>query len=87
MQQNFLKNFPPKFQKIIFDLYNLILERSLMRAYNNLSEEKKVMMAKIFNSDNEEEKDKFLNEYLKNWQDIIIEETKKIMMNIKKTIS
>jgi len=84
MQQNFLNNFPPQIKKTVSQLYDTILERSLMRAYKNLDDEKKVMMAKIFNSDNDEEKNNFLHNYLGNLQDIMMEETKKIVTEIKK---
>jgi hypothetical protein len=85
MQQNFLNNFPPKIKNTVSQLYDTILERSLMRAYKNLDDEKKAMMAKIFNSDNEKEKNNFLHNYLGNLQDIMMEEAKKIVIEIKKT--
>ena len=83
MQQNFLNNLPPEMKSTVSQLYDTILERSLMRAYKNLDNEKKAMMAKIFNSDNEKEKDNFLHDYLGNLQDIMMEETKKIVTEIK----
>ncbi|RLG12025.1 hypothetical protein DRN69_07115 [Candidatus Pacearchaeota archaeon] len=83
MQQNFLNNLPPEIKNTATQLYDTILERSLMRAYKNLDNDKKTMMAKIFNSDNEEEKNNFLHDYLGNLQDIMMEETKKIVTEIK----
>ena len=83
MQKNFLNNFPPEIKDTVSQLYDTILERSLMRAYKNLSDEKKAMMAKIFNSDNEEEKNNFLHNYLENLQDIMMEEAKNIVTEIK----
>lgn len=83
MQQNFLNNLPPEMKNTVSQLYDTILERSLMRAYKNLDDEKKAMMAKIFNSDDEEEKDNFLHDYLGNLQDIMTEEAKKIVIEIK----
>ena len=85
MQQSFLNNLPPEMKSTVSQLYDTILERSLMRAYKNLDNEKKAMMAKIFNSDNEEEKNNFLHNYLGNLQEIMMEETKKIVTDIKKT--
>jgi len=85
MQQKFLNSLPPEMKSTVSQLYDTILERSLMRAYKNLDNEKKTMMAKIFNSDNEEEKNNFLRDYLGNLQDIMMEETKKIVTDIKKT--
>ena len=85
MQQNFLNNLPPEMKNAVSQLYDTILERSLMRAYKNLDNEKKAMMAKIFNSDNEEEKNNFLRDYLGNLQDIMMEEAKKIVTEIKQT--
>lgn len=85
MQQNFLNNLPLKIRNIISQLYDTILERSLIRAYKNLDDEKKAMMAKIFNSDKDEEKSSFLHDYVGNLQDIMIEETRKIITEIKNT--
>ena len=83
MQQNFLNNFPPEIKNTVSQLYDTILERSLMQAYKNLDDERKTMMAKIFNSDDREEKNNFLHNYLGNLQDIMMEETKKIVSEIK----
>lgn len=83
MQQKILNNLPPEMKSTVSQLYDTILKRSLMRAYKNLDDEKKAMMAKIFNSDNEEEKDNFLHDYLGNLQDIMTKETKKIIIEIK----
>ncbi len=84
MLQNFLKNFPPEFEKTITDLYDTILKRSLMRAYENLEDEKKAMMAKTFNSENDAEKKDFLENYLGDLNDIMLEETEKLLLEIKK---
>jgi hypothetical protein len=56
-----------------------------MRAYQNLSEENKIKMAKVFDSGNEEEKTHFLKEYLGDLQKIMIEEAKKAAEEIKKS--
>jgi len=85
MQQNFLNNFPPEIKNTVSQLYDAILERSLMRAYKNLDDEKKAIMAKIFNSDNDEEKNNFLQDYIGNLQDIMAEEVRKIITEIKNT--
>ena len=83
MQQNFLNNFPPEIKKTVSQLYDMILERSLIRTYKNLEDEKKGMMAKIFNSDNENEKNNFLHDYLGDLHNIMMEEAKKIVVEIK----
>ena len=83
MQQNFLNNLPPEMKETVSQLYDTILERSLMRAYKNLDDEKKTMMAKIFNSDNVEEKSNFLHDYLGDLEGIMMEEAKKITEEIK----
>jgi hypothetical protein len=62
----------------------VILERSLMRAYQNLSEENKAKMAQVFDSGTEEEKIDFFKNYLGDLQKIMIEETKKATEEIKK---
>ena len=85
MQQKFLNNLPPGMKSTVSQLYDIILERSLTRAYKNLDDEKKAMMAKIFNSDNDQEKNNFLHNYLGNLQDIMMEESKKIVADIKET--
>jgi len=84
MDQNFLKLFPPELQETISALYDVILERALSRAYQNLDEEKKALMAEIFSLDNEKAKENFLKEYLKDLDSLIVEETKKIIEEIKK---
>lgn len=84
MDQNFLKLFPPELRETIKALYDVILERALSRAYQNLDEEKKALMAEIFSLDNEKAKENFLKEYLKDLDSLIVEETKKIIEEIKK---
>ncbi|MDD3098542.1 MAG: hypothetical protein PHU82_01800 [Candidatus Pacebacteria bacterium] len=84
MQQNFLNNFPLESRETVSRLYDTILERSLMQAYQRLDDAQKSMMATIFNTDNEESKKNFLKEYVGDLQDIMIKETKKIIEEIKK---
>ena len=84
MKQNFLNNLPPEIKDTTTQLYDTILERSLMRAYKDLDDGKKAMMTKIFDSGNEKEKNDFLHNHLKNLENIMMEETKKIMVEIKK---
>jgi len=84
MQQNFLNNLPPEIKDATTQLYDTILERSLMRTYKDLDDEKKAMMTRIFDSGNEKERNDFLHNHLKDLEDIMMEETKKIMMEIKK---
>jgi len=85
MQQNFLNNFPSEIQETVSKLYDTILERSLMEAYQKLDDTQKSMMATIFNTDDEKKKKNFLKEYVGDLQDIMIRETKKIIEEIKKT--
>jgi len=84
MQQKILNNLPPEIKSTVSQLYDTILKRSLMRAYKNLDNEKKAMMAEIFNSNDDEQKSDFLHNYLGDLQDIITKETKKITEEIKK---
>lgn len=84
MEQNFLKLFPPELQETISALSDVILERALSRAYQNLDEEKKALMAQIFSLDNDKAKENFLKEYLKDLDSLIVEETKKILEEIKR---
>jgi hypothetical protein len=83
MQQKILNNLPPEIKNTVSQLYDTILKRSLMRAYKNLDNEKKAMMAEIFNSNDDEQKSDFLHNYLGDLQDIITKETKKITGEIK----
>lgn len=84
MQQNFLNNFPLEIQKTVSKLYDTILERSLMQAYQRLDDTQKSIMATIFNIDDENKKKSFLEEYVGDLQDIMVRETKKIIEEIKK---
>lgn len=84
MDQNFLNLLPEELRNMASDLYDVILERSLMRAYQNLSEENKTKMAQVFASGTEEEKIDFFKNYLGDLQKIMIEETKKAAEEIKK---
>lgn len=84
MQQKFLNLLPEELRDTISKMYDLILERALLRAYQNLDDENKSLMAKTFDSGTEEEKANFLKEYLGDLQRIMIEETKKVAEEIKK---
>jgi len=85
MDQNFLNLLPKELRNLASDLYDVILERSLMRAYQNLSEENKTKMAQVFASGTEEEKIDFLKNYLGDLQKIMIKETKKTVEEMKKS--
>jgi len=84
MQQKILNLLPEELRNMTSDLYDVVLERSLMKAYQNLSEENKAKMARVFDSGAEEEKIDFLKNYLGDLQKIMIEETKKVVKEIKK---
>ena len=85
MDQNFLNLLPKELRNLASDLYDVILERSLMKAYQNLSEENKTKMAQVFASGTEEEKIDFLKNYLGDLQKIMIKETKKTAEEMKKS--
>jgi len=85
MDQNFLNLLPKELRNLASDLYDVILERSLMKAYQNLSEENKTKMAQVFASGTEEEKIDFLKNYLGDLQKIMIKETKKTVEEMKKS--
>ena len=84
MQQKILNNLPPEIKNTVLQIHDTILKRSLMQAYKNLDNDKKAMMAEIFNSNDDEQKSDFLHNYLGDLQDIITKETKKITEEIKK---
>jgi len=83
MHKIFLNLLPPELKNIASDLYDIILERSLTRTYQNLDEQTKAKMADIFNSGADGEKNAFLNEYLKDLPAIMAEEAKKLAEEIK----
>ncbi len=85
MDQKFLNLLPKELKKMASDLYDVILERSLMKAYQNLSEENKTKMAQVFASGTEEEKIDFLKNYLGDLQKIMIEEAKQATEEMKKS--
>jgi len=85
MDQNFLNLLPEELREMAADLSDVILERSLMKAYQNLSEENKTKMAQVFDAGTEEEKIDFLKNYLGDWQTILIEETKKAIEEVQKS--
>lgn len=84
MNNKFLDLLPPEIKKTAENLYDLILERAISRAYQNLNEETKGLMTDIFNSGTDEEKEKFLEVYLGEIKQLMIEEAKKVMEEIKK---
>ena len=84
MNQNFINLLPKELQATICKMYDLILERSLLRAYQNLDDEQKSMMATIFDSGTKEEKNNFLNTYLGNLQNLMIEETQRLTKELQK---
>jgi len=84
MDQKILNLLPEELRNMASDLYDVILERSLMRAYQNLSEENKTKMAQVFDSGTEKEKIDFFKNYLGDLQKIMIEEAKKAAEEMKK---
>ncbi len=86
MDQNLLDLLPKELKNISDDSMDIILNRTLLRIYQNLTEEEKAKMAEIFNSGTDEEKRDFLNTHFKNFQKILIEETQKLMEELKEMI-
>jgi len=84
MDQTFLNLLPKELRNLASDLYDVILERSLLRAYQNLDDEQKSMMATIFDSGMKEQKNNFLNTYLGNLQNLMIEETQRLTKELQK---
>lgn len=83
MDQDFLNLLPEELKNIASNLSEVILKRAMLRFYQSLSEEDKQKMTQIFNSNNEEEKINFLKNYSKDWQAILLEETKQTLQEIK----
>ncbi|NMB92034.1 MAG: hypothetical protein GYA31_00105 [Parcubacteria group bacterium] len=83
MGQNLLNLLPEELKNVANEFSDLILEKSLMRFYQNLSEENKTKMAQVFSEGVEQEKADFLNKYLGDLQKIMIEEAKKIIAETK----
>lgn len=82
---NTLNNLPRELKIAAKHIYETVLERSLNKAYHQLDDGQKATMDKIFESDNENDKDEFLRRYLKDLPKIMAEETDKIMREIKES--
>jgi len=84
MKQNFLDLLSPELRSIINDSYDIVLERAIEKAYNNLAEEEKSKMALVFAEGTDKEKEEFLKKYLQEFPQLFIEEAKKFTAEIKK---
>ncbi|MDD3548393.1 MAG: hypothetical protein WC042_01895 [Candidatus Paceibacterota bacterium] len=83
MEQNFLNFLPADLKNTFSELYDLILSRSLSRAYDKLSDEEKSSLAQIFNSGADEEKNEFLKRYFKDLKTVVQEEVATINKKLK----
>ena len=66
--------------------FDLALSRALSKAYSSFNEDIKDEMKRVFNLDNDEEKDKFIKKNIPNFKEIFDGEMKKIEDDIKAEI-
>lgn len=83
MNQNFLDFLPQELKNIATEFKEIIINRSFKRLYQSFSEEEKVKIAQLFNSDKEQDKIQFLKTNLNNLKTIIQEETQKLLRELK----
>lgn len=83
MDQNILKLLPPEYQNLSQEMYEIILERALLKIYSNLPEEKRGLMAQIFDNGTEEEQLKFLNDYFGDLNKLILLEAQNLVAELK----
>lgn len=82
MDQDFLNFCPPELKETVIKMRDLILDRALFKAYQNLSDENKGKMAQVFDSGTDEEKKGFLENYLGDLRNIMLEETQQLAQEI-----
>lgn len=83
MDQNLLDHLPEELRETVSNFSDLLLERALMKAYQNLSEENKTKMAQVFDSGTKEEQLKFLNDYFSDLNRLILLEAQNLVEELK----
>ena len=83
---DFLKELSPYQIELGSRVFNLLVSKVLKRVYLGFDEKTKENMTAIFNSDNDQEKEKFIKENIHNFDELFEEEMKKIEDNIKEEI-
>jgi len=83
---DFIRKLTPEQRKIGSEILGLISSRVFKRAYSGFDKKGKEEMGKVFSSGSNEEKDKFVQEYIPDFEKIFEEEALKIDEEIKSEI-
>ena len=85
-KNNVLKNLTPEEADLNEKIFDLILGRVFKKAYLDLDQDERTNMEKVFDSDDEKEKEEFIKKYVLNFKDIFKIEAKNIEEGIKTEI-
>jgi len=85
-KNNVLKNLTPEEADLNEKIFDLILGRVFKKAYLDLDQDERTNMEKVFDSDDEKEKEEFIKKYVLNFKDIFKIEAKNIEEEIKTEI-
>ena len=80
------KELSPYQKNLSLKIFDLVIGRLLKRVYSNFDEKDKKNMEKVFLSDGDKEKQKFIKKYMPNFEKLFAEEAKKIEEEIKMEI-
>lgn len=83
---NLLKNLSVEQTDLGVRVFDLVIGRVLKRVYANFDEKGKADIEKVFLSDEDKEKEKFIKKYIPDFKKIFKEEAKKIEEEIKSEI-
>ena len=84
MNEDFLNLFPEEIRDSVRSLYRIVIERAVLRVYQDLDDEGRQELERVFISGTEEDQENYLNQTLPNLKDILLEETKKLLEELKK---
>ncbi len=86
MDQDLSNFFPENTRSHLLKLYDLLIEKAILKVYNNLDEEEKGNFIKILKDGTDEEKGEFLKKYLKEFKEFLIEDIRNISEEIKNSL-
>ncbi|MBP8617788.1 MAG: hypothetical protein BWY48_00389 [Parcubacteria group bacterium ADurb.Bin305] len=84
MNEDFLNLFPEEIRDSVRSLYRIVIERAVLRVYQDLDDEGRQELERVFISGTEEDQENYLNQTFPNLKDILLEETKKLLEELKK---
>jgi len=82
LSTNFLKSFTEEQKELGIRIFGLVNDRVLERVYSGLDEKNRENMEKVFLSDDNSAKEKFIKEYMPCFDKFFKEESKKIQEEI-----